>query len=155
MGSGYTAAMGDEQIEIERLTQATPQHVEAFCRLIPQLSSTGPPTLETLTKIVANSATYLYVARMAGEMVGSLSLVTFEIPTGIRAWIEDVVVDQAWRGNGIASALVLHAVDQAKQVGALSIDLTSRPSRVEANRLYQRLGFVARETNVYRYSLTK
>lgn len=147
--------MVDEQIEIERVTKATSQHVEAFLRLVPQLSSAPPPSLDSLNRITANPNTYLYVARLGEVIVGSLSLVTFAIPTGIRAWIEDVVVDNAARGNGIASALVMHAVDQARQIGANDLDLTSRPSRVEANRLYQRMGFVARETNVYRLSIPR
>jgi ribosomal protein S18 acetylase RimI-like enzyme len=82
-----------------------------------------------------------------------LTLVVFRIPTGVRAWIEDVVVDESARGHGVGEALNRAALDGARRKGAKTVDLTSRPSRAAANRLYQRLGFVARETNVYRYEL--
>ena len=88
-----------------------------------------------------------------GTIVGSLTLVVFPIPTGSRAWIEDVVVDEAARGAGVGAALNQAALDHARALGAKTVDLTSRPSREAANRLYQRLGFEPRETNVYRYEL--
>ena len=77
----------------------------------------------------------------------------FRIPTGVRAWIEDVVVDGDARGRGVGEALNRHALDRARMLGAKTVDLTSRPSREAANRLYQRIGFVPRETNVYRFDL--
>jgi ribosomal protein S18 acetylase RimI-like enzyme len=95
----------------------------------------------------------LFVAREHGEIVGSLSLVLFRIPTGLRAWIEDVVVDESARGKGVGEALSRAAIDHALKAGAKTVDLTSRPSREAANRLYERLGFKKRETNVYRYEL--
>jgi ribosomal protein S18 acetylase RimI-like enzyme len=85
--------------------------------------------------------------------VGMATLVTFRIPTGMRAWIEDVVVDDAGRGHGVGTALTEGMLDRARELGCRTVDLTSRPSREAANRLYQRAGFVARETNVYRYDL--
>lgn len=85
-----------------------------------------------------------------GEIVGTLTLACFHIPTGTRAWIEDVVVDDAARGEGIGAALVEEAVRLARTAGARTIDLTSRPEREAANRLYERTGFARRETNVYR-----
>jgi ribosomal protein S18 acetylase RimI-like enzyme len=95
----------------------------------------------------------VFVARVDGNIVGSLTLVTFRIPTGIRAWIEDVVVDESARGHGVGEALNQAAIQEARQKGAVTVDLTSRPSREAANRLYQRIGFVQRDTNVYRFSL--
>jgi ribosomal protein S18 acetylase RimI-like enzyme len=95
----------------------------------------------------------VFVARVDGNIVGSLTLVTFRIPTGIRAWIEDVVVDESARGHGVGEALNQAAIEEARRKGAVTVDLTSRPSREAANRLYQRIGFVQRDTNVYRYSL--
>jgi ribosomal protein S18 acetylase RimI-like enzyme len=80
-------------------------------------------------------------------------LAWFRIPTGVRAWIEDVVVDEEARGHGVGELLNRAALDLARELGAKTVDLTSRPSREAANRLYQRIGFVARDTNVYRYSL--
>ncbi len=128
--------------------------VTAFERLIPQLSSSNPPpTAAELTALVSSDASTLFIARVDGQIVGSLTLAMFRIPTGIRAWIEDVVVDSSARGHGVGEALNMAALEHAKKNGAITVDLTSRPSREAANRLYQRIGFKARETNVYRYEL--
>ena len=93
----------------------------------------------------------LYVARHEGRIVGTLTLAIFAIPTGRRAWIEDVVVDEAARGLGVGEQLTMAAVDEARRRGVRSVDLTSRPTREAANALYQKLGFGLRETNVYRF----
>ena len=95
----------------------------------------------------------MLLAKVDGLIVGSLTLVIFHIPTGIRAWIEDVVVDADARGKGVGEALNVFALAEAKRQGATTVDLTSRPSREAANRLYQRIGFEARSTNVYRYTI--
>ena len=139
---------------MEIADEVTPELIEAFERLVPQLSSSSPPPdAEQLGEIVASPASHVLIARDEdGTIVGSLTLVLFRIPTGLRAWIEDVVVDGSARGKGVGEALNRFAIDVAAERGARSVDLTSRPSREAANRLYQRLGFVARETNVYRYS---
>ena len=128
--------------------------VEAIARLLPQLSSSSPPPdRDELAEIVASPSSILFVARDGeGSLVGSLTLVRFRIPSGVRAWIEDVVVDETRRGAGIGEALVAAALERATLEGAKSVDLTSRPSREGANRLYQRMGFEARATNVYRWS---
>ena len=134
--------------------RATPELVDAMNRLIPQLSSSNPPpTKAELATIIGQEACDVIVARDGNTIVGSLTLVVFPIPTGIRAWIEDVVVDEAARGKGVGEALNTFAMQRARERGAKTVDLTSRPSREAANRLYQRLGFVARDTNVYRYTL--
>ena len=139
---------------VEKASEITPELVDAFARLIPQLSSSNPaPTAEQLAAIVADPGSVLFIARVDGVVVGSLTLATFRIPTGVRAWIEDVVVDAAARGHGVGEALNLAALDEARARGAVTVDLTSRPSREAANRLYKRLGFVQRETNVYRFDL--
>lgn len=128
--------------------------VIAFARLIPQLSSSNPvPSRVQLEEIVSSPATMLFVARLDGRLVGALTLALFRIPTGLRAWIEDVVVDNDVRGSGVGEALNRAALDEAKKRGAVTVDLTSRPSREAANRLYQRLGFAIRDTNVYRFEL--
>jgi len=147
---------GPSTITVEVATQATPQLVAAFAELIPQLSKSSPgPTAAELTEMIGSPATDVLVALDAasGAILGSLVLVVFRIPTGVRAWIEDVVVDGAARGRGVGESLNRFALDLARAKGAKTVDLTSRPSREAANRLYQRLGFVARETNVYRYDL--
>lgn len=142
-------------IEVSEYTAVDDELVDAMARLIPQLSSSAPPPgAEQLAEIVGSDACHLLVARDdAGTIVGSMTLVVFPIPTGVRAWIEDVVVDSAARGQGVGEVLNRYALDVAAGRGARTVDLTSRPSREAANRLYQRIGFVARETNVYRISL--
>jgi len=129
--------------------------VEAFARLIPQLSrSNPPPTRSELEELVRSEASHILVARDdSGKILGSLTLVIFRIPTAVRAWIEDVVVDEAARGKGVGESLNRFALEMAAGAGAKTVDLTSRPSREAANRLYQRIGFEQRETNVYRYDL--
>lgn len=139
---------------IERATEVTDELVAAFARLIPQLSSSNPPPgREQLRAIVSSPACVLFVARVDGAIVGSLTLATFPIPTGVRAWIEDVVVDSGARGHGVGEALNQAAIAEARARGAITVELTSRPSREAANRLYQRIGFEKRETNVYRFTL--
>ncbi|MFM8267384.1 MAG: GNAT family N-acetyltransferase [Ilumatobacteraceae bacterium] len=141
-------------VEIELAAAASDEVVEAFARLVPQLSrSSPPPDREALARMIDAEACDVFVARVEGRIVGSLTLVVFEIPTGVRAWIEDVVVDEAARGHGVGEALNRAALERARARGAKTVDLTSRPSREAANRLYRRLGFVARDTNVYRYEL--
>jgi ribosomal protein S18 acetylase RimI-like enzyme len=140
--------------EVHDVAEITDELVGEFDRLIPQLSSSNPPpTADELAAIVASDACHLLVAVEDGRVYGSLTLVVFPIPTGLRAWIEDVVVDDAARGKGVGAALNQFALDYARKLGATTVDLTSRPSREAANRLYQRLGFEMRETNVYRYKL--
>jgi len=129
--------------------------VSVMARLVPQLSrSNPPPDAATLEAIVGSEASVLLLALdEEGVVVGSLTLALFRIPTGLRAWIEDVVVDEAARGRGIGEALNREAIGRARAEGATTVDLTSRSSREAANRLYQRLGFEKRATNVYRLAL--
>ncbi|MEJ6511835.1 MAG: GNAT family N-acetyltransferase [Actinomycetota bacterium] len=144
-------------VQIIEAAEVTPELVAAFERLIPQLSLSNPAPTETeLAAICESEASVLLIAvdRDADDRIlGSLTLAWFRIPTGVRAWIEDVVVDEAARGQGVGDLLNRAALDRARELGAKTVDLTSRPSREAANRLYQRIGFVARDTNVYRYSL--
>jgi ribosomal protein S18 acetylase RimI-like enzyme len=146
------------EVSVETATTVDDELVDAFARLTPQLSqSSPPPGRRELEQIVASPATHVLVARDADRrVIGTLTLVMFRIPTGIRAHIEDVVVDaDAVRGRGLRTgeALTAHALDLARREGAKTVDLTSRPSREAANSLYQRLGFTQRETNVYRLDL--
>jgi ribosomal protein S18 acetylase RimI-like enzyme len=142
-------------VVISEALEVTDELVEAFTRLIPQLSSSSASTSrDELTAIVDSEASILILARdVAGRIVGSLTLAVFRIPTGVRAWIEDVVVDDSARGMGAGEALVAAAVARAKAAGAKTVDLTSRPDRESANRLYVRTGFEVRTTNVYRHRL--
>ena len=142
-------------MRVEEAKEADDAIVDAFVRLTPQLSrSNPPPSRAELDEIVHSEASHLLVARDDdGQVIGSLTLVLFRIPTAVRAWIEDVVVDEAARGQGVGEALNREALRIAKDAGARTVDLTSRPSREAANRLYQRIGFKQRDTNVYRYEL--
>lgn len=137
---------------IDIIDAPTDEVVTALARLLPQLSSAPPPSASELATIIAGGAT-VFVARVDGVIVGSLTLVLYRIATGLKAWIEDVVVDETARGHGVGEALNFAALDEARRRGAQAVSLTSRPSREAANRLYQRIGFSARDTNVYRYDL--
>ena len=139
-------------VEIEVCTKIDDEVINAFTRMLPQLSKTSePPAQNDLEKIISHSACSVLLARVEEKIVGSLTLVIFPLPTGKRAWIEDVVVDESIRGSGIGEKLNLVAIEIANKQGVRTIDLTSRPSREAANRLYKRLGFQERATNVYRY----
>lgn len=145
---------------VEIVTASDPELVEAMERLIPQLSRSAPAlTAQECEALVAQEGVYLFVFRPdepdaegRTPILGMLTLATFTIPTGLRAWVEDVVVDSAARGHGAGRALVEAAVAHAATLGARTVDLTSRPSREAANRLYRRTGFEQRDTNVYRFT---
>ena len=140
--------------EIEIASTVDDTLVEAFDRLIPQLSSSSPaPGRAGLEAIVNNPNSVLFLATIDGSIVGSLTLALYAIPTGLKAWIEDVVVDESASRQGIGEALNQAAIEEARRRGSKDVSLTSRPSREAANRLYQRIGFERRETNVYRYKL--
>lgn len=153
-------------MSVELIEQSSPELVAAMERLIPQLSRSAKPlTAEQTQALVDQDSVYLFVFRTdkpvtaadgneveAGTILGMLSLATFAIPTGVRAWVEDVVVDAGTRGMGAGQQLVEAAVAHVQKIGARTVDLTSRPSREAANRLYRRCGFQLRETNVYRYA---
>ena len=146
-------------ISVKAATEVDDGLVEAFSRLIPQLSSSSPPpTAAELLSIIDNPNSALFIAELDGDddarsVVGSLTLAFYRIPTGLKAWIEDVVVDESARGLGVGEALNVAAIDESRQRGAKNVSLTSRSSREAANRLYQRLGFEPYETNLYRFGL--
>lgn len=138
-------------VEIEVVREGSDELVKAFGRLLPQLSRSAEALdAAAIDTLVAWPGNTVLVARLDGEIVGTLTLVMFPIPTGTRAWIEDVVVDDATRGRGVGAALTQEAVRLARANGARTVDLTSRPARAAANRLYERLGFHLRDSNVYR-----
>ena len=138
---------------IHHVTTVDDALVEAFARLQPQLSKSKPSDRDALVAIVAQPGCRLLVARDAGQIIGTLTLTLYRIPTGLQARIDDVIVDDAARGKGIGEALSQHAIALAREAGAKAVSLTSRPSREAANRLYARLGFQRVETNVYRLAL--
>jgi ribosomal protein S18 acetylase RimI-like enzyme len=142
-------------VRIERARESSTELVEAFRRLVPQLSETAEvPDAAKIQNIVSSDSTFLLIARSEEKrIIGMLTLVTFVIPTGTRAWIEDVIVDDEQRVRGIGTALVEEALRLAAESSARTVDLTSRPDREVANRLYERMGFRKRATNVYRRDL--
>jgi len=141
-------------ISVTKALSASAELLDGLNSLLPQLSSSAPVlTMSDVEAMVDSDAATLFVASDHGVIVGTLTLVIFSIPTGLRGWIEDVVVDEDARGLGIGEALTMAAVDEARQRGVRSLDLTSRSSREAANALYQKLGFERRDTSVYRFSL--
>ncbi|HXZ82473.1 MAG TPA: GNAT family N-acetyltransferase [Acidimicrobiales bacterium] len=145
--------MPQPEITVEVLRDPTAEDATALASILPHLSSARPPDPAELRDLASSGTATIFVARADGRIVGTLSLARFAVPTGRRAWIEDVVVDPAHRGQGVASQLIGAALRLAAETGCRTVDLTSRPSRSEANRLYERLGFARRETNVYRFNL--
>jgi ribosomal protein S18 acetylase RimI-like enzyme len=141
---------------VEVVSDVSDALVDAFAALIPQLSSSNPPpTASELQAMIDAPGTTVFVAKSEQKIVGTLTLITFRAPTGVRAWIEDVVVDGNAQGHGVGGALTRAAIDEARSRGANTVDLTSRPTREAANRLYQREGFEARQTNVYRFQIER
>jgi ribosomal protein S18 acetylase RimI-like enzyme len=142
-------------MKVEIATSLTPAIVDAVEKLVPQLSRSNPPPSEVeLGEVVASPATDLFIALSDdGTLVGISTLAVFRIPTGLRAWIEDVVVDESARRSGVAEALTQAMLDRARERGCITVDLTSRPSREAANNLYRKSGFTLRDTNVYRYDV--
>jgi ribosomal protein S18 acetylase RimI-like enzyme len=128
---------------------------EALVALVPQLSTSNPPPpLEAVQAMLEHGAITQFVARDEGDqIVGVSTLAVFPIPTALRAWVEDVIVDEASAGQGIGQQLTEAMLDHARQLGCATVDLTSRPSRAAANHLYEKVGFTRRETNVYRFTL--
>lgn len=144
------------RVTVERVGAATAEVVDAVAHLLPQLSTSGRTArldVRLVEELVAHPATQLLVAHVGAEIVGMLTLVTFPTVTRTRAHIEDVVVDAAARGHGVGSALLTEAERLARAAGAEWVDLTSRPAREAANRLYRSHGFDLRETNAYRLAL--
>lgn len=142
-------------IEISEIQQADEAVLTSVNRLLPQLSKSAKLIdIKQLNRLTESECTRLYFAKEGTEVLGMLSLVVFPIPTGIKAWIEDVVVDEGARGKGVGKALMKKALAEAVNLGTKSIDLTSRPSRETANKLYQSIGYQERETNVYRYKIS-
>lgn len=142
-------------MQIDIATHADDELHDAFQRLVPQLTHNNPPpTLDDLTALVHDAASTLMVARAEdGVIVGALTLAVYRVPTGIRSIIEDVIVDISARGQGIGEALMLRAIELAREKGAANIALTSNPLRGAANSLYVKLGFQKRETNAYQMKL--
>jgi len=138
-------------MKIEKIEKVSDTDLTKINKLLPQLSASAQNLDHvTLANIIESDSSHVLVARENEEIFGMLTLVVFRIPTGVRAWIEDVVVSENARGKGVGRLLIEEAIRLAKEYNAKTIDLTSRPTREAANRLYQKIGFQQRETNVYR-----
>jgi ribosomal protein S18 acetylase RimI-like enzyme len=143
-------------INISELTETSSSVLQSINELLPQLSSSAQViSMDRLSELVESDNTLIFIGTdESGQILGMLSLIVMKIPTGNKAWIEDVVVDQLARGKGMGKALMNHALEKAKELAVKSVDLTSRPSREKANMLYQSLGYQIRETNVYRHKIS-
>jgi GNAT superfamily N-acetyltransferase len=142
-------------MHIEIVTEATAELEDAFQRLIPQLTNNNPPpSLDELTALLRDSVSTLMIARNdENYIVGALTLAVYRVPSGVRAMIEDVIVDEFTRGQGVGEALMQRAIELAKEKNVGTIALTSSPFREAANRLYVKMGFKKRETNAYQMKL--
>jgi ribosomal protein S18 acetylase RimI-like enzyme len=144
-------------MHIGKVSEVTEEIHNAVKFLVPQLGAHKVnPTWDELNALVRSEASTLLIARYPdenGEIAGILTLTVYRVPTGIRSIVEDVIVDEQMRRRGIAEALMLHAIDLAREGGANGVSLTSNPKREAANKLYQAMGFQKRETNAYFYKL--
>lgn len=142
---------------IEEMTSVTQEIFESFKRLIPQLTQNSPsPTLEDLIAMTESPHSIVFLAYASGsgkQVIGSATLALFQTPTGWHGWIEDVIVDQEARRQGIGQALTRACIKKAEELGLEEVNLTSRPTRIAANALYQAMGFKKRQTNVYRFPI--
>lgn len=131
-------------------------HYEAVCRLMGQLTARSIAFMaDDYSRLVSSPCSKLFLLLDEGNVMGMLTVGMYVSPTGTKAWIEDVVVDEVLRGQGFGRMLVEHAIDFCKKEGIDTVYLTSNPKRVAANGLYQSMGFVRKETNMYKMDLTK
>lgn len=137
---------------IERITNIDERTANALQLLIPELTNDQNriPTIEDLEKVISSPNNFVFIAKNNDEIIGTLTLVFYWIPSGLKVWIEDVIVSNNARGKGVANALMWHAIGIARENGAKKIDLSSSPWREAANNLYLKLGFEKRDTNMYR-----
>jgi GNAT superfamily N-acetyltransferase len=141
-------------VRIESVTEATPEVHAALAHLLPQLNSQLPvPTLERLRAIIADPAVTLLLARDGEQIVGTTTVIVYTTPFWIKARLDEVVVDESARGKGVGAALVKASLELAREKGVEVVELQSGVQRQEANRLYPRMGFKLRQTNVYRIVL--
>ena len=144
-------------MNIERVTEINEKILSAFQYFIPELTNEKNriPTKEDLEVVVSSPNNYLLVAKENDDIIGTLTLVFYWVPSGVKTWIEDVIVSDKARGKGVATALMWHALGLAREKGAEKVDLSSRPWREAANSLYLKMGFEKRDTNMFRLYLNK
>jgi ribosomal protein S18 acetylase RimI-like enzyme len=140
-------------MKIKRITRFSKRVFDAVLRLLPQLAPDAElPDEQYFKSLLKSRNVHFFIAELDNkQIVGMLTIGTYDTPTGTKAWIEDVVVDESHRGKGFGEELTLFAINYSKTLGTRAVNLTSRPSRVAANKLYQKMGFTQYETNVYKY----
>lgn len=140
-----------KQVEIIEPASLQTEYLLGVNRLLCQLSATANPmSSEQFKKLLSSTTSHFYIAKDGDIVLGMCTLAIYDAPTGRKAWIEDVVVDSDARGMGLGRKLVNHAIQQAHRYAPVTLMLTSRPSRIAANKLYQDMGFENKETNVYK-----
>ncbi|MGH7765622.1 MAG: GNAT family N-acetyltransferase [Candidatus Dormibacteraceae bacterium] len=143
-------------MEIEVVTEATPELQAALARLLPQLNpALDLPDMERLRRLISDPAVTLLVAKDGGEIVGTTTVIVYTTPYWIKARLDEVVVNAAARGKGVGEALVKASLEVGRRNGAQVAELQSGkgPARSAAHRLYERLGFKIRDTDVFRLVL--
>jgi ribosomal protein S18 acetylase RimI-like enzyme len=137
-------------VRLEQASEASEELLDAIHRLLPQLTEArSPPTLEQLAETVAGQTVLVARDDEDGSIVGTATLVMYRVSSGLKGRLEDVIVDSSARGQGVGEALAREAMRRANNAQVLMLELTSMPYRESANRLYKRLGFVRKPTNVY------
>lgn len=142
-------------MKVKRVSQYSDKLYHSVLKLLPQLDPRSqPPSKNLLKNLLSSESIDFFVAESdLKEIAGILTLTKYPNITGMKFWIEDVVVDESFRGKGAGEMLTRAALNHARALGASEVKLTSRPSRIAANKLYQKLGFVQYETNVYSYKI--
>jgi len=141
-------------VRIDAVDEPSDEVRVALAALLPQLNpAIVPPDRQRLAKLIADPAVSLLVARDGDTIVGTATVIVYTSPAWTKARIEDVVVDQSARGQGVGRALVDACIEIARGKGCTIVELQSKRSRVEANRLYQEMGFELRDSNFYRLTL--
>lgn len=142
-----------QKFTIEQITEFNESEAEQIRSLSKQIGHNYKElTTEDYKQMITSPCNFLYVAKevTTGKIVGMITLLVIRIPYVKKSSFEDLVVDENYRGQGIGTLLLDHAISKAKSENAAYVDFTSRPRRIEGNELYKRLGFEKRETNVYR-----
>lgn len=141
----------ENRIDFFEVKEAREEILESVNLLLPQLSSTAKPlNQDEFKRLVDSHNSQLYLISVDGQIAGMCTLATYQIPTGYRAWIEDVVVDKEFRGMKLGRTLIEKVIEEVRKTKPCTLMLTSRPSRIAANALYQSAGFERKETNVYK-----
>lgn len=139
---------------IIKINTYSQEYHEAMQRFLDQLTTNPMTFTEAMFRQLLDSDnSHLFFLVKDEQIAGMLTVGIYHSPTGGKAWIEDVVVDEAFRGQGLSKLLVAHAIEFTKSMGIPSLMLTSNSKRIAANKLYQAMGFERKETNVYRMKL--